>query len=127
MRANSPRHHDTPTHVSRHSRTIGDTDQATRGETWRFEVEHQRAESVYLVQESAEGVSSWLPMRAVSPGNWELRHCVDRGHYRFRYYTAEGSLFINCGSIGLVAQRVSDIDSAVIIEPLDETGYAATG
>ena len=88
---------------------------------------HPGAESVYLVQESAEGVSSWLPMSpAKNTGKWELRHSVGQGHFRFRYYTAEGSLFINCGSAGLDARRVSPPDPSVIIDPLDEVEYAAT-
>lgn len=78
------------------------------------------------MQESSEGVSSWLPMNPVSQGKWELRHPVGPGHYRFRYYTAEGSLFINCGSTGLTAKRVSSPDPAVVIEPLEATSYAAT-
>ncbi len=94
------------------------------GELWRFNVNCGRAERVYLVRESAEGVSHWLPMSGPQDdGTWQLLHRVGPGHYRFRYYTAEGTLFINCGSDGLTAECLSDRDPAVRVEPLH---YAAT-
>ena len=113
--ASAPASHQTQTYCARE----GDAVKDRSGELWRFYVGCDGAERVYLVRESAEGVSHWLPMSlSAAGGMWELQHRVGPGHYRFRYYTVEGSLFINCGSDGLVAQLLSERDPAVIMEPL---------
>lgn len=94
------------------------------GETWRFQVECPGAERVYLVRETEEGSSTWIEMHA-SPGSrgnqWEATHHLSPGRYRFRYFRADGSTYLNCGSHGLLGERVGDVDPQVSI---DELQYA---
>ena len=90
------------------------------GELWHFQVHcGPPAERVYLVKESLDGVSTWLEMRRGDVDRWELTDHLTEGRYRFRYYTVEGSVFINGGTAGLRARRLSGVDHGVRVETLD--------
>ena len=94
---------------------------STYGETWVFEVVSGRADQVFLMQEW-DGRSHWVPMQPdpAEPGGWRLTVRLAPGRFRFRYYIAEGPLFINAGATGLVALRVAGDDPGVFVAPLDE-------
>jgi hypothetical protein len=89
------------------------------GELWHFSVRSGPAERVYLVKESLDGVSTWLEMRRLDVDRWELTDRLTKGQYRFRYYTVEGSVFINGGTTGLRARRLSGEDADVHVEALE--------
>ena len=95
------------------------------GEWWQFTVDQVDAERLYLVKESHDGGSNWLEMRRAAPGQWELIERLTTGRYRFRYYTVEGSVFINAGTTGLGARRVAGDDPSITVEAAEAAAPAA--
>lgn len=88
------------------------------GELWRFEAQCAGAEKVYLVRESDNGASAWIEMQPLGRGLWEVEHRLPAGHYRFRYFRAEGTTFLNCGNHGLTGERITDGSGQVFVESL---------
>lgn len=95
--------------------------QRRTGETWRFQVECPGAERVYLVREAEGGSSAWIQMQT-TPGSrgcqWEATHHLIPGRYRFRYFRADGTTYLNCGNHGLYGERVGVVDPHVSIDDL---------
>ncbi len=98
----------------------------SKGETWRFTARPGTADRVYLVVDSATAPSRWIEMQpdAKQAGLWTAVAEVAPGRTRLRYFTAEDGAYLNCGTAGLYAERVSERCPAVQIEDL---GIAAVG
>ncbi|QQE11566.1 hypothetical protein JD969_19090 [Planctomycetota bacterium] len=97
----------------------------TSGETWDFHVRcYDPVDQVFLVHETADGVTSWIPMNSFKHGAWSIRMHLVAGWYRFKYYTATGSTYFNCGTHGLMRELISGVDNDVIIEPFAEAASA---
>lgn len=88
------------------------------GETWRFSVECQGADRVYLVREGAGGASAWFEMNATGQGQWACEHHLTAGNYRFRYFRNDGTTYVNCGAYGLTGERLNGSDPGVRVESL---------
>ncbi|MFA9477635.1 hypothetical protein ACERK3_04930 [Phycisphaerales bacterium AB-hyl4] len=88
------------------------------GEKWRFELQDARADRIFLVKERDGGFSSWIAMDQVKEGHWEAVTDLPPGHYRMRYFRAEGQTFFNAGSSGLVGERIAGDDPAVTLDSL---------
>ncbi|QDU33483.1 hypothetical protein KS4_15330 [Poriferisphaera corsica] len=99
--------------------------QRNQGETWDFQVHcHEPVDQIFLVSETADGTSAWIPMVFESRGLWSIRMHLAAGWYRFKYYTASGSTYFNCGSYGLIRTLISDRDHDVTIEPFSNAASA---
>lgn len=97
------------------------------GETWTFEIRDPQADRIYLVKESEAGFSSWIEMDRVAPDRWTVTTTLRPGHYRLRYFRAEGTTYFNGGSSGLVGRRVSsDADDDAPAMPLGPFGELQT-
>lgn len=93
--------------------------QLQTGELWRFRVCCPGAERVYLVREAEDGSSSWIEMKAGADcSQWEATHHLVPGRYRFRYFRADGTTYLNCGNHGLHGERVGDADPDVSVGEL---------
>jgi len=90
-------------------------------ETWRYTTCPVTADQVYLVVDSPVSPSRWMPMQSVKgkPGVWTLAIEIDPVQSRVRYFTAEGSSFLNCGNVGLARERVEPIASLHANSKLD--------
>ncbi|MEX1016940.1 MAG: hypothetical protein WDZ31_09350 [Phycisphaeraceae bacterium] len=86
------------------------------GETWRFEVRDAQADRVFLVKECDCGVRTWVAMAPGADGRWHVTTTLTPGHYRLRYFRAEGSTFFNAGATGLVGHRVAGDDPMVTFD-----------
>ena len=89
-----------------------------QGETWRFQVREPKADRVFLVRYTRQGMSVWTAMKRVQPGVWEVMLHLRAGQYHFGYFTCEGVAYFNGGTYGLAAQRLSDVDARVEVAPL---------
>ena len=99
-------------------------DQPT-GETYDFHVRcYEPVDQVFLVRETSDGVTSWVPMTSIEKGLWSIRMHLVAGWYRFKYYTATGSTYFNCGTHGLACDLISGVDKNVFIEPFAEAASA---
>lgn len=87
-------------------------------QTWRFTARPGRAEKVYLVVDSPTAPSRWIEMsRVADPGDatggadaWSATADITPGRTRLRYFTVDDGTYLNCGSVGLVAERATDFD-----------------
>ena len=95
------------------------------GETWRFSIASPRADRAFLVQRCGEGVSRWIEMAQDLPGQFSVVHDLAPGHHRFHYFVVEGGAYLNCGTEGLYADRLSDPDPRVLIAPLQPMALSA--
>ena len=88
------------------------------GEQWRFTVRPGRAQRVYLVLDGNTIPSRWIEMQPVvgEEGQWDAIAHLFEGSYRFRYFIANDGAYLNCGTSGLVGERLSAADPAVRIE-----------
>ena len=101
------------------------THEQTSGETWNFQVRcYELVDQVFLVRETSDGVTSWVPMNSIEKGLWSIKMHLVAGWYRFKYYTATGSTYFNCGTHGLARELISCVDKNVFIEPFAETSSA---
>jgi len=88
------------------------------GESWRFTVNSPRAQRVFLVQRCDEGVSRWIEMSPDAFGNFAVDAHLTPGHHRFHYFEVENGAFLNGGTDGLFAERLSAPDPTVMVAPL---------
>lgn len=89
------------------------------GERWQFHVYCPGAERVYLVRESENGSTAWFEMKHAGRGQWEVDHDLAPGRYRFRYFRADGTTFLNCGNHGLTGTRLGDLHPGVTVDELE--------
>ena len=95
------------------------------GESWEFFVSsHELVDQVFLVKETADGVTSWVPMSRADDGRWSVIVHLKGGWYRFKHYTATGSTYINCGTHGMSCAKVAGDDANVMVEPFEEVASA---
>ena len=76
-------------------------------EPWRFTARPGEAEKVYLVIDSPTAASRWIEMATheSDPGVWTLTTRIDPTTNRMRYFTMNAGAYLNCGNVGLHAQR----------------------
>ena len=75
---------------------------------WTFSVTTAPGvERVSLVTENEDGVSTWIDMSPQGQGRWTATRPLGLDGGQVHYLTQEGSTFINCGTHGLRATRLS--------------------
>ena len=95
------------------------------GESWKFYVSsHEMVDQVFLVKETADGVTSWVPMNKDEDGRWSVVVHLKNGWYRFKHYTATGSTYINGGTHGMSRAKIAGNDTGVMVEPFEEAASA---
>lgn len=85
---------------------------------WLFTARPGPAEKVYLVVDSPTAPSRWIEMtRLADPSDatggadaWSVTADITPGRTRLRYFTVEDGTYLNCGSVGLIAERAADFD-----------------
>ncbi|MBX2851019.1 MAG: hypothetical protein KTR15_04645 [Phycisphaeraceae bacterium] len=99
---------------------------STTGETWRFTAFAGPADEVYLAVDGPTTPCRWIAMLPVAdePGAWSVHTTILPGRYRLRYFTVDKGTTLNCGSLGLIGERTSLPNPAVVID--DMMGLAAS-
>lgn len=92
----------------------------TLGETWRFTIQTDPAQQVFLAIDGPATPSRWTEMSRVmeEPGTWTLVTTLMPGRHRLRYYTVDNGTYLNCGSQGIAGQRISEANPAVQIDDM---------
>lgn len=80
---------------------------------WEFRVKCLEARKVYLVLQTADGLSSTIPMEEDSPqGIWTVQRRLPPGEYDFTYFISDGQTLYNHGRQGLRMRKINRIGNA---------------
>lgn len=74
----------------------------------RFTADHPEADRVFLVEETHGGTSRWIEMHRPAPNRlWAVDVEPGYGTFSYKHFVVEDESFINAGSFGLIAEKVT--------------------